>query len=148
MQRRTRALFAAAALGVVFATAACTDDSDGDDARDTTTTSTAERVTTTAPSTTRPSGPAQSPEAAAKGLFDAWMNADRNGASRFARPQPINELFSHPNTGDVEYADQGCAPQGGQFVCSWTYPGGVLQMTVEAVPGGGFVVDDIIYRVD
>jgi hypothetical protein len=57
-------------------------------------------------------------------------------------------LFAHPNTGDTTYASQGCEPQGGQFVCSWTYPGGALQMTVEAWPGGGYVVDDITYLVD
>ena len=147
MQRRTWALFAAAALAIGLVTGACSDDGDGDAGEDTTTTAAAQ-VTTTAPATTTPSGPPQSPDAAAKGLLDSWMRGDRNGASRFARPQPINELFDHPNTGDVEYVDQGCAPQGGQFVCSWTYPGGVLQMTVEAVPGGGFVVDDITYRVD
>ena len=140
MRRLTAVVFS------LFALAACSNDDDDPDATaDTTTTAAA---VTTAPPTTAPAGPASTPDAAADGLLEAWEDGDRDGASRYAKPAAINELFSHPNTGDVEYTDQGCAPQGGQFLCSWTYPGGALQMTVEAVSGGGFVVDDITYLVD
>jgi hypothetical protein len=131
----------------VLALGACrSDKNDADEAADTTTTAAASVTTTT--STTVPSGPPQTPDAAAKGLFDAWQRGDKAGADRYAKPQPINELFSHPNTGDVTYRDQGCEVQGGQFECTWTYDGGALRMTVEAWPGGGFVVDDITYLVD
>jgi hypothetical protein len=141
MRRLTAALLCVLALG------ACSNDKDDPDASDTTTTTAPAAVTTAAPTTT-PSGPAATPAAAAKGLLNAWKKGDKDDASRYAKPAPINELFSHPNTGDVDYADQGCTPQGGQFVCSWTYPGGALQMTVENWPGGGYVVDDITYLVD
>jgi hypothetical protein len=57
-------------------------------------------------------------------------------------------MFTHPYTADTKYSEQGCTPQGGQFVCAWTYPGGALKMTVEAWPGGGFVVDDVVYTAD
>lgn len=98
--------------------------------------------------TTLANGPAKSPEFAAQGLFERWKAGDRAGASRYGRQRAIDELFKHPNTGDVAYADQGCRPQGGQFLCSWTYPGGVLEMTVEDVAGGGFVVDLVAYAAD
>ena len=117
----------------------------------TTTTEPAAAVTTTSAAasvTTVPSGPPKTPQAAAHGLFDSWKAADRPGASRFARQRAIDELFSHPNTGGVRYDDQGCQPQGGQFICSWTYPGGALHMTVEDVPGGGYVVDLVSYTAD
>jgi hypothetical protein len=129
----------------LFFLASCSDDDDPSATDDATTSAV---VTTTTTPTTTPSGPAATPDAAAEGLLDAWERGDRDDASRYGKPAAVNELFSHPNTGDVDYADQGCEPQGGQFLCSWTYPGGALQMTVEAVSGGGFVVDDINYLVD
>lgn len=148
MHRRAFALAAITVLGLL--SAGCSDDSEGggDAAVDTTTTTaTASPAATT--TTQLPSGPASSPEAAAKGLFDAWKDGNREGASRFARQRAINELFSHPDTGDVEYVDQGCAPEGGAFLCSWTYPGGAMQMSVEGVVGtSGYVVDNVIYRAD
>jgi len=139
-----------AALLCVLALGACSNDKN-DDKSDTATdatTTTAAAVVTTTTVTTPPSGPAATPDAAAKGLFNAYKKGDRDDASRYAKPQPINELFSHPNTGDVKYDFQGCTPQGGQFTCAWRYEGGALQMTVEAWPGGGYVVDDITYLVD
>lgn len=137
MRRLTAVLFC------LLAFAACSDGDEPSASGDTTTT--AAVVTTT---TAKPAGPAATPDAAAQGLFAAWQGADRDGASRYAKPGAIDELFAHPNTGDVEYVDQGCEPQGGQFICSWTYPGGALQMTVENWPGGGFVVDDVTYTAD
>lgn len=146
MQRRAVALFAIA----LFSLGACSNDSDngGDDASGTdSTTTTAAAVATT--TTALPSGPASSPEAAAKGLLAAWEAGDREGASRYARQRAINAIFAQPNTGDVEYQDQGCAPEGGAFICSWTYPGGAMQMSVEGVVGtSGFVVDNVTYTAD
>ena len=130
----------------VLAFGACSDDDGEDQEAGATTSSSTTAVTST--STAAPSGPAATPDAAAKGLFGAWQDGDREDASRYAKPGAINELFAHPNTGDVDYDDQGCEPQGGQFICSWTYPGGALQMIVEAWPGGGFVVDDVTYIAD
>ncbi len=142
MRRRLVALFVAILIGL--GTAACSDDDDRPLADITTTT---EAPTTTTASTI-PSGPPATEKAAAQGLFDAWQRGDRQGASRYAKQTAIDELFEHPNTGDVKYDDQGCQPQGGQFICAWRYRGGVLQMTVEAVAGGGFVVDDVTYKED
>ena len=150
MHRRTVALIAIALFGLT----ACSDDDGGDDDRgasaddqQTTTTIRIESTTTAAPSA--PNAPVTTPAAAAKGLLAAWEKGDRNDASRYARPRAIEVLFSHPNTGDVDYVDQGCEPQGGQFLCSWTYPGGVMQMTVEGVLGtNGFVVDNVTYLAD
>jgi hypothetical protein len=131
----------------VFALGACSDDKKDGSASDTTN-STALVVTTTT-STTTPSGPASTPQAAADGLYSAWTHNNRDDASRYAKPQAIDKLFAHPHTDDsVEYHRQPCEPQGGQFVCSWFYEGGAMQMTVEAWPGGGFVVDSVIFIAD
>lgn len=146
MQRRSVALAAIALFGLV--SAGCSKDKDSNDGEavtDTTTTTIAATTTTAAV----PDGPVTSPDAAAKGLFDAWQDGDQNDASRYARQRAIQALFAHPNTGDVDYQSQGCEPQGGQFICSWTYPGGALQMTVEHVAGNnGYVVDNVTYIAD
>jgi len=146
MHRRAAAVLTALALSAGFA--ACSDDDDdpSDAAGDLTTTTVPLPTTSTTVATA--SAPATTAEAAANGLFKAWQRTDRADASRYARQRAIDALFAHPSTGDVEYADQGCEPQGGQFICSWTYPGGALQMTVESVAGGGFVVDNVTYSAD
>ena len=146
MQRRAAALFAVLALG--FTAAACSNDSDDPAVPDVTTTTTMapSSVSTTS---TIPSGPAATPDAAADGLFNAWKKGDRDDASRYAKPNAITKMFAHPYTDDsVAYNDQGCSPQGGQFNCAWTYEGGALTMTVEAWPGGGYVVDSVTYIAD
>lgn len=113
----------------------------------TTTTSTAPPTSST--TTTLPSGPATSPQAAADGLFNAWKANNQDDASRYAKPQAVSKLFAHPYSNDgTQYDKQGCTPQGGQFNCAWTYQGGSMQMTVEAWPGGGFVVDSVIWVAD
>lgn len=129
---------------------ACSKDSDTDDgsATDATTTTTAVVASSTTAGAP-PTGPVKTPEAASKGLFDAWQRGDRDDASRYARQRAIDALFAHPNTGDVDYQSQGCSPEGGQFLCSWTYPGGAMQMTVEGVLGNdGYVVDNVTYIAD
>lgn len=144
MHRRIAALLAVAALGL--GVAACSDSGDDDSTVPDTTTTTAVAVDTT---TTVPSGPAATPQAASEGLYEAWTNNDQDDASRYARPQAITKMFSHPFTDDtVEYINQGCEPQGGQFSCAYSYEGGAILMTVEALPGGGFVVDSVTYIAD
>ena len=103
---------------------------------------------TTSTSTTIPSGPAQTPQAAADGLYGAWKANNQDDASRYAKPQAISKLFAHPYSGGTAYDRQPCTPQGGQFTCAWTYEGGSMQMTVEAWVGGGFVVDSVIWVAD
>ncbi len=157
MQRRIAALLAVVAFGMGFA--ACgDDDKSSDDASATSATSatTATTATTTPPTiaattvtTKAPSGPAATPEAAANGLFNAWKKNNRNDAENYAKPQAIAKMFDHPYTDkSVAYTNQGCQPQGGQFNCAWSYEGGALTMTVEAWPGGGFVVDSVTYIAD
>ena len=146
MQRRIVAITAVAVLALA-GTACSKDKNDDDTAASTTTASTAAPTTST--SVTAPNGPVSSPEAAAKGLFKAWQRGDKNDASHYARQRAIDALFAHPNTGDVDYQDQGCSPEGGQFVCTWSYEGGAMRMTVEGVLGNsGYVVDNVTYIAD
>ncbi|HVV36259.1 MAG TPA: hypothetical protein VHC63_06610 [Acidimicrobiales bacterium] len=105
-------------------------------------------ASTTSTSTTIPSGPAQTPQGAADGLYGAWVGNNQDDASRYAKPQAITKLFAHPYSSATKYDRQPCTPVGGQFNCVWTYEGGSLQMTVENWPGGGYVVDSIIYVAD
>jgi hypothetical protein len=147
MHRRLVAIgfVALLALGSACSSDKDKDNTDGDGATATTTTV----APTTTTSVTAPNGPVTTPEGAAKGLFSAWQRGDRNDASHYARQRAIDALFAHPNTGDVTYANQGCSPEGGQFLCSWTYPGGAMQMTVEGVLGNsGYVVDNVTYIAD
>jgi hypothetical protein len=140
----------AAVFLCLLALSACKSDNDtSDGSSGTTTTTTAADPATTAAPTTIPSGPAQTPQGAADGLFAAWKANDQEDASRYARPPAITKLFAHPYSNDgTKYDKQPCSPQGGQFNCAWTYPGGSLQMTVENWPGGGFVVDSVIWVAD
>jgi hypothetical protein len=108
-------------------------------------TTTSARAETT---TTLPSGPAQSPQAAADGLYNAWTHNDPDDASRYAKEPAWRKLFSHPYSADTKYDRQPCTPVGGQFNCAWTYEGGSMQMTVENWPGGGYVVDSVIWVAD
>lgn len=133
----------------MLALGACKSNDKKDSASSETTVTTAATVTTT---TTIPSGPAQTPQSAADGLYDAWTKGDtpanRDDASRYARQEAINRLFAHPYAADTKYDRQPCTPVGAQFNCAWTYEGGSMQMTVENWPGGGFVVDSVIWVAD
>ena len=141
----------AAVILCVLALGACKS-ADKKDASSSTTVTTASSTSTSAASgasTTIPSGPAQTPQAAADGLFNAWKANNQDDASRYAKPGAVAKLFAHPYTNDgTAYDRQPCTPQGGQFNCAWTYEGGSMQMTVEAWPGGGFVVDSVIWVAD
>jgi hypothetical protein len=145
---RTRLAVLSAAALLVLGSAGCNKDDNPAIDVGPTTTAGVTSTTVAATSSTVASGPSKTFEGAAKGLFERWQKKDRAGASRYGRQRAIDELFKHPDTGDVTYDFQGCEPQGGQFVCSWTYPGGALQMTVEGVAGGGYVVDLVTYIAD
>jgi hypothetical protein len=110
-------------------------------------TTTASTAPPTSTSTTIPNGPAQSPQAAADGLYNAWKANNQDDASHYAKPQAVTKLFAHPYSSGTTYDRQPCTPQGGQFNCAWTYEGGSMQMTVEAWPGGGYVVDSVVIWV-
>lgn len=148
MHRRAAVVISAIVFGL--GTASCKTDKDAQDKSDSAATSASVAVVTTTTSTTEPAGPASSPQAAADGLYTAWVHNSQDEASRYAKPQAISKLFAHPYAagGGTTYAKQPCEPQGGQFLCSWTYEGGALQMTVENWPGGGFVVDAVTFIAD
>ena len=135
----------AVAVLCLLALAGCNkkDKNNADSAGTTTIASTAAPTTTTIPS-----GPAQDPQGAADGLYNAWKANSQDDASRYAKPQAISKLFAHPYAAGTTYDRQPCTPQGGQFNCAWTYEGGSMQMTVEAWVGGGFVVDSVIWVAD
>jgi hypothetical protein len=149
MPRRASVLFAVLAVGAVGAAVATCGNDDKPSDKATATTTTAVTTAPTTVATTVPSGPASTPDAAALGLFNAWKKNDQNDASHYAKPQAITKMFKQPYTdGSVKYTNQGCQPEGGQFNCAWSYEGGALTMTVEAWPGGGFVVDSVTYIAD
>ena len=135
----------AVALLCVLALGACNSKDKNSSSGATTTVATAP---TTSTSTTIPSGPAQTPQAAADGFYTAWTSNSQDDASRYAKPQAIAKLFAHPYSSSTKYDRQPCTPLGGQFNCAWTYEGGSMQMTVENWPGGGFVVDSVIWVAD
>ena len=130
----------------MLALGACKSKDKNDSSSSGTTVTTAAPTTTT--SSTIPSGPAQTPQGAADGLYNAWTHNDTDDASHYAKEQAWKKLFTHPYSADTKYDRQPCTPVGAQFNCAWTYEGGSMQMTVENWPGGGFVVDSVIWVAD
>ncbi|HEY8216034.1 MAG TPA: hypothetical protein VIH82_02800 [Acidimicrobiia bacterium] len=83
------------------------------------------------------------PEQYAQALYAAWMANDRAGATQYASPEAIEQLFSVPYVpaqtpnGPVDpltYA--GCEGAAGSVVCTWTGQLEQLVMTVRNSTGG------------
>ncbi|MBV8692490.1 MAG: hypothetical protein JOY57_12580 [Actinobacteria bacterium] len=98
---------------------------------------------TTAPSAAK----ATTAEVASNRLFDAWKAGNKTAARQIASDAVVNELFSHPASGPPE-TFQGCDPDAGGFLCSYTYEGGAMQFTVSGSAAAGFKVTKLSYIAD
>jgi hypothetical protein len=91
----------------------------------------------------------RTPEAAAKCLFNAWVDDDKSTARTCAADIAVDELFSHPADGaETNMTYQGCAEEGLQFRCSWSYDGGAMGMLVVDSDVNGWLVSDLEYVAD
>ena len=92
------------------------------------------------------SGGADSPQAAAQGLYDAWQSGSQSAAQAFASDAAIDELFSMSGGG---MAFAGCQQTAQDlFDCAFRYEGGALHMDVYGDYVNGHKVEDVRSLVD
>jgi hypothetical protein len=98
-------------------------------------------LTTAQPTvTTQALIPQESPDLAAKALFDAWSKGDRVGALHVATPAAVAALFAHPV---VPYSDRGCQdPISARALCAFGLGSGLAQIGTVTL-AGGWVVETV-----
>ena len=99
---------------------------------------------TATPPASAPAGPT-TVDAAALGLYNAWLDGDSEAAAAFATPQAINELFAHPGS-EVQF--NSCSQVGSKYRCFFYYEGGGLNMDVEGNATSGFRVIKAFFIAD
>jgi hypothetical protein len=139
LRRLIACLLVMAVLGV-----ACADDADpgGSGATPAPPTGVPSIATDVPPS--EPAG-ATSPDEAALGLYQAWLDGDTNTAAGFATPQAINELFAHPGS-EIQF--NSCSQTGSKYRCFFYYEGGGLNMNVEGSVTTGYLVTKAFFIAD
>jgi hypothetical protein len=100
-------------------------------------------VATEAPPS-EPAG-ATSPDDAALGLYNAWLEGDADAAVAFATPQAIAELFAHPGN-EIQF--NSCSQTGSKYRCFFYYEGGGLNMNVEGSVTTGYLVTKAFFIAD
>jgi hypothetical protein len=88
---------------------------------------------------------AATPEAAARGLYDAWLADDPDAAAATATQQAIDQLFAHPGN-EIDFT--GCEPTGATYTCFFYYEGGGLDMIVEGSAASGYLVTRAFFVAD
>ncbi|HVM67371.1 MAG TPA: hypothetical protein VMU14_21045 [Acidimicrobiales bacterium] len=90
-----------------------------------------------APPTTEALIPQESPDIAARSLFDAWSRGDRAGALHVATPAAVDALFAHPV---ASYSDRGCQdPISDRALCAFEVGDGLAQIGTVSLAGGWVV---------
>lgn len=103
-------------------------------------------ATSTAPSVApSPAAGAGSPEDAALGLYQAWLDGDPDAAAASATAQAVNELFAHPAS-EIDF--NSCARTGSKHTCFFYYEGGGLNMVVEGSTTTGYLVTKAFFVAD
>lgn len=98
-----------------------------------------------APPPSSPAPGATTADAAALGLYNAWLDGDTGAAAAFATPQAINELFAHPGN-EIQF--NSCSRTGTKYRCFFYYEGGGLNMDVEGSVTSGFLVTKAFFVAD
>ena len=122
----------------------------------TTTTTAGNTAATPSPQATVSMSPSQTmssqdklatPEAAAKGLFEAFGRHDREAAAKFASAAAVNTLFKE-STGTEGMQFQGCNEEEGDLSCAYSYEGGALIMNISGSKAAGYKVDSVEFIAD
>ena len=87
------------------------------------------------------------PEAAAKGLFEAFGRHDRAAAAKYASDAAVNKLFKE-STGTEGMQSQGCNEEEGDLNCAYSYEGGALIMHMKGNKSDGYKVDSVEFIAD
>jgi len=81
--------------------------------------------------------PQETPDIAARSLFDAWSRGDRVGALHVATPAAVDALFAHPV---ASYSDRGCQdPISDRALCAFGVGDGLAQIGTVSLAGGWVV---------
>jgi hypothetical protein len=88
---------------------------------------------------------ASTPDDAALGLYNAWLDGDRDVAATYATPDPIEELFAQ-RPSEIQF--NSCSPAGSKYRCFFYYEGGGLNMNVEGSSTAGFLVTKAFFIAD
>jgi hypothetical protein len=100
--------------------------------------------------TTAPSSPpltigiiCTTPTDAAQTFVAAWMAGDRGAAGRCAAPGAVSTLFAR-NGHAAGWTFQACGgPDPGVPVCTFAYPGGTAQLTLNGTEAAGWKVAQV-----
>jgi hypothetical protein len=87
------------------------------------------------------------PTVAAEGLFDAWTRNDRIAAGLYASQAAVDTLFMTPFSPPAP-TFQGCNPSGAEVLCSYTYEGGAISMSVIGNASAGYRVNSVGFIAD
>jgi len=87
------------------------------------------------------------PAVAAEGLFDAWTRNDRIAAGLYASQAAVDTLFMTPFSPPAP-TFQGCNPSGAEVLCSYTYEGGAISMSVIGSASAGYRVNSVGFIAD
>jgi len=109
--------------------------------------STSAALTTTTTATPTPTTealiPQQSPDVAARALFDAWAKGDRVAALHVATPAAAEALFARPV---ASYSDRGCQdPISDRALCAFGVGDGLAQVGTVSL-AGGWVVERVTFE--
>ena len=74
-------------------------------------------------------GKTSKPEAAAKGLYNAWKRNDRRAALKVASSSAVNKVFKTRYSGPG-WEFNGCEKRAGGYDCFYRYEGGGVTMRV------------------
>ncbi|HEY0324309.1 MAG TPA: hypothetical protein VGC66_25405 [Pyrinomonadaceae bacterium] len=90
---------------------------------------------------------ASKPEAAAKGLYDAWKRNDRRAALRVASTSAVNKVFRTRYSGPG-WEFNGCEKRAGGYDCFYRYEGGGVNMRVTGGAAAGYRVRSVSFIAD
>ena len=102
-------------------------------------------VPSAAPASPTALAAATTPDEAALGFYDAWLDGDATAAATFATPQAVNELFAH-QASEIQF--NSCSSAGSKYRCFFYYEGGGLNMNVEGSSTTGFLVTKAFFIAD
>ena len=85
---------------------------------------------------------AATPEAASRALIGYWLADDEAAAQSVANPEAVAQLFAEP-AGDPTFKE--CAPEGALFVCTFPSADETIDMTVQTVPPGSYIVTEVLF---
>ena len=92
-------------------------------------------------------GKVSKPEAAAKGLYNAWKRNNRRAALQVATQSAVNKVFRTRYSGPG-WEFNGCEKRAGGYDCFYRYEGGGVNMRVVGGAAAGYRVRSVSFIAD